>query len=46
MIKYSFVGNSETVKNKMQQFLNETLVDELMITSAIYDHLHDYILMK
>lgn len=45
MIKYSFVGNSETVKNKMQQFLNETLVDELMITSAIYDHaarLHSY----
>lgn len=45
MIKYSFIGNPEKVKLDMQQFLDNTQVDELMITSAIYDHsarLHSY----
>ncbi|MES2514329.1 MAG: LLM class flavin-dependent oxidoreductase [Bacteroidota bacterium] len=45
MIKYSFVGNADRVKTQMQQFLDQTQVDELMITSAVYDHaarLHSY----
>lgn len=45
MIKYSFIGDSEKVYNQMQQFLNETQVDELMITTPVYDHaarLHSY----
>jgi luciferase family oxidoreductase group 1 len=45
MIKYSFVGDAEKVKTEMQQFLDQTQVDELMVTSAIYDHaarLHSY----
>jgi luciferase family oxidoreductase group 1 len=45
MIKYSFVGGPEKVKLEMQQFLDKTQVDELMITSAVYEHsarLHSY----
>jgi luciferase family oxidoreductase group 1 len=45
MIKYSFIGTPEKVHHEMQQFLHETQVDELMITTPIYDHaarLHSY----
>jgi luciferase family oxidoreductase group 1 len=45
MMKYTFIGGPETVKAKLQQFLNETNVDELMVTSHIYDHsarIHSY----
>jgi luciferase family oxidoreductase group 1 len=45
MIKYSFVGDSKKVKTEMQEFLDQTQVDELMVTSAIHDHsarLHSY----
>lgn len=38
MIKYSFVGNAEKVKTEMQQFIDITQADELMITSPIYEH--------
>lgn len=38
MILYSFVGGPEKVKNKMQAFLEATQVDELMITTAVYEH--------
>ncbi|MES2761497.1 MAG: LLM class flavin-dependent oxidoreductase [Bacteroidota bacterium] len=38
MIKYSFVGGPEKVKLEMQQFLDKTQVDELMITCAVYEH--------
>src|SRR5690554_5299278 len=38
MIAYSFIGGPEKVKEELQQFLDKTQVDELMITSPIYDH--------
>lgn len=37
MLKYSFVGNKETVKKQTEAFLKETQVDELIIVSTIYD---------
>jgi luciferase family oxidoreductase group 1 len=37
MMEYTFIGDTETVKKKLQRFLNETGVDEVMITSHIYD---------
>jgi alkanesulfonate monooxygenase SsuD/methylene tetrahydromethanopterin reductase-like flavin-dependent oxidoreductase (luciferase family) len=37
MLKYTFVGNPEEVKSQTEQFIEETKVDELMITSYIYD---------
>lgn len=45
MIAYSFIGSPKTVKDELQQFLDKTQVDELMITSPIFDHkdrLHSY----
>ena len=38
MLRYSFIGSPATVKEKMQAFLDDTQVDELMISSHIYDH--------
>lgn len=37
MLKYSFVGNKQTVKNKLQAFLGQTGVDELIAVSTMYD---------
>lgn len=34
----SMIGNPSEVKEKLQQFLDETEVDEIMINSHIYDH--------
>jgi luciferase family oxidoreductase group 1 len=45
MIKYSFIGGPEKVQNEMQQFIDTTQVDELMITTPVYEHkarLHSY----
>ena len=36
MLKYSFVGSKQTVKNQVKEFLNETQVDELITVSTIY----------
>jgi luciferase family oxidoreductase group 1 len=44
-MQYTFIGSPTTVKDKLQQFLGETQVDELMIVSHIYDHgarVHSY----
>jgi len=38
MLKYSFVGSPDTVRPGLQQFVEETGVDELIVASAIYDH--------
>lgn len=38
MLKYAFIGGRETVKREVEQFLNETGVDEIMVASHIYDH--------
>lgn len=37
MLRYSFIGSKETVKSKIQQFQKMFDVDELMITSHIYE---------
>ncbi|PPA69932.1 LLM class flavin-dependent oxidoreductase [Jeotgalibacillus proteolyticus] len=34
----SIIGSKETVKEKLQQFAEETQADELMVVSQIYDH--------
>lgn len=38
MMHYTFIGSASTVQKGLQAFLNETLVDEVMVTSHIYDH--------
>ena len=38
MLKYSFIGGKETVKNQISEFQKRFQVDELMITSHIYEH--------
>ena len=38
MLHYSFIGGNETVKNKIAAFQNLFEVDEIMITSHIYEH--------
>jgi alkanesulfonate monooxygenase SsuD/methylene tetrahydromethanopterin reductase-like flavin-dependent oxidoreductase (luciferase family) len=38
MLKYSFVGNRETVRKKTEAFLAQTGVNEIMVVSNIYDH--------
>ncbi|WP_226063916.1 LLM class flavin-dependent oxidoreductase [Kaistella polysaccharea] len=37
MLRYSFIGSAEKIKNEMQQFQNMFGVDEMMITSHIYE---------
>jgi luciferase family oxidoreductase group 1 len=36
MLKYSFVGSRETVKTKMQEFIEETQVNEVIVVSTIF----------
>ena len=36
MLRYSFVGSKSTVKNKIEEFLLQTGVDELIAVSAMY----------
>ncbi|WP_299820602.1 LLM class flavin-dependent oxidoreductase [uncultured Pontibacter sp.] len=36
MLKYSFVGSKQTVKTQIQEFLEETGVDELITVSTMY----------
>ena len=37
MLKYSFIGSKETVKQKVKEFLKQTDVDELIAVTNIYD---------
>jgi luciferase family oxidoreductase group 1 len=37
MLKYSFVGSKETVKNKVKTFLNQSGVNEIIAVSAMYN---------
>ncbi|MCJ8013753.1 LLM class flavin-dependent oxidoreductase [Paenibacillus sp. KQZ6P-2] len=37
-LKTSIIGSPDEVKKKLQAFLDETQVDEMIINSAIYDH--------
>ncbi len=38
MLTYSFIGSKEKIKNRMQLFLEQTQVNEIMVTSHIFDH--------
>lgn len=38
MMQYSFVGSKETVGRKLESFIKETAVDELIFVSHIFDH--------
>lgn len=45
MISCTFVGSPGTIAADLEEFLEETQVNEIMVTSAIYDHqarLHSY----
>lgn len=45
MLACTFVGSKATVKEDMQSFLDQTQVDEIMVSAHIYDHqakLHSY----
>jgi luciferase family oxidoreductase group 1 len=45
MLRYSFVGSPATVQADLQQFLDETGVDEIMVGTNVYDHaarVHSY----
>ena len=45
MLGCSFIGSPETIKEDIQAFINQTKVDEVMVTSHIYDHqarIHSY----
>jgi luciferase family oxidoreductase group 1 len=37
MMEYSFIGNVDTIKESLQSFLDKTGVDEIMISSHMYD---------
>jgi alkanesulfonate monooxygenase SsuD/methylene tetrahydromethanopterin reductase-like flavin-dependent oxidoreductase (luciferase family) len=38
MMQYTFIGSPAVIKQKLQHFLDSTGVDEIMITSHIYNH--------
>lgn len=38
MLKYTFIGSATTVKAELAQFISDTEVNEIMISSHIYDH--------
>jgi luciferase family oxidoreductase group 1 len=45
MLGCSFIGSPETIKEDLQSFMDQTKVDEVMVTSHIFDHqarLHSY----
>jgi len=45
MLGCSFIGSPETIQEDLQSFMDQTKVDELMVTSHIFDHqarLHSY----
>jgi luciferase family oxidoreductase group 1 len=37
MMEFSFIGNRDTVQNGLQEFLDRTMVDEIMVASNLYD---------
>jgi len=37
MMKYTFIGDKERVQRSLQEFIDDTGVDEVMIASHVYD---------
>lgn len=49
MTSCTFIGNKDTLSMQLQRFIRETDVDELMVTTNIYDteaRLHSYTILK
>ncbi|MGN6477782.1 MAG: LLM class flavin-dependent oxidoreductase [Flavipsychrobacter sp.] len=49
MLTYAFVGSPATIEKELQVFINETQIDELMITCNVYEHsarIHSYELVS
>ena len=45
MMEYTFIGSAQTIEKGLQSFLADTLVDEIMVASYIYDNaakIHSY----
>ncbi len=38
MMACTFVGNKETVKSELDEFIRSTSIDEIMVTTNIYEH--------
>ena len=38
MLKYTFLGSKETVKEELSNFVEETKADEIMTATYVYDH--------
>ena len=38
MIEYTFVGGPEKIAKELNEFLEKTKADELMVTTGVYDH--------
>lgn len=38
MLTYTFIGSAQTLETNIQEFLDHTQVDEIMVASHIYDH--------
>ena len=38
MLKYAFIGSKETVKEKTEEFIKQTGINEIMVASHIFDH--------
>jgi alkanesulfonate monooxygenase SsuD/methylene tetrahydromethanopterin reductase-like flavin-dependent oxidoreductase (luciferase family) len=38
MLSCSFVGSAATVREKLDEFVQRTTADELMVSMAMYDH--------
>ncbi|UUZ82473.1 hypothetical protein LJK88_50410 [Paenibacillus sp. P26] len=37
-LRFSIAGSKETVREKLQLFLDETQADEVIVTAQVYDH--------
>ena len=45
MIQYTFIGGPEKIKKELENFIEITQIDELMVATAVYEHearLHSY----
>lgn len=38
MLNYTFIGSGMKVKSKLSEFVSDTGINEIMITSHIFDH--------
>jgi luciferase family oxidoreductase group 1 len=38
MLRYTFIGSKDTIRQQVNEFVNQTAADEIMIASYVYDH--------